>query len=178
MPMRIDDKKVAVEELQDVANKAVSAVAADYHGTSVSELTNLRKEARESEVHLKVIRNTLAKKALSDTKFSCFEDLLVGPTLLAFSLGDDPTSAAKLVNNFTKVNKNFTVKAISLGDTLLEISKLSALANMPSREQALSQLAGLLNAPMNQFVSILNQVPSALVRTLQAVKEQKEQAES
>ena len=113
---------------------------------------------------MKVIRNTLAKKALSDTKFSCFEDLLVGPTMLAFSLGD-PTSAAKLVNNFTKVNKNFTVKGISLGDTLLELSKLSALANMPSREQALSQLAGLLNAPMNQFVSILNQVPSTLVRT-------------
>ena len=108
MPMRIDDKKVAVEELHDVANKAVSAVAADYHGTSVSELTSLRKEARESEVHLKVIRNTLAKKALSDTKFSCFEDLLVGPTMLAFSIGDDPTSAAKLVNNFTKVNKNFS----------------------------------------------------------------------
>ena len=178
MPMRIDDKKVAVEGLQEIANKAVSAVAADYHGTSVSELTALRKEARESEVHLKVIRNTLAKKALSDTKFSCFEDLLVGPTMLAFSLGEDPTSAAKLVNNFTKVNKNFQVKGISLGDTLLELSKLSALANMPSREQALSQLAGILNAPMNQFVSILNQVPSTLVRTLQAVKEQKEQAES
>ena len=165
MPMRIDDKKVAVEELQEVANKAVSAVAADYHGTSVSELTALRKEARDSEVHLKVIRNTLARKALSDTKFSCFEDLLVGPTMLAFSLGD-PTSAAKLANNFSKVNKNFQVKGISLGDTLLELSKLSALANMPSREQALSQLAGLLNAPMNQFVSVLNQVPSALVRTL------------
>ncbi len=178
MPMRIDDKKVAVEKLQDVANKAVSAVAADYHGTSVSELTSLRKEARESEVHLKVIRNTLAKKALSDTKFSCFEDLLVGPTMLAFSLGDDPTSVAKLVNNFRKVNKNFIVKGISLGDTLLELSKLPALANMPSREEALSQLAGILNAPMNQFVSILNQVPSTLVRTLQAVKEQKEQAES
>ena len=178
MPMRIDDKKVAVDDLQEVANKAVSAVAADYHGASVSELTNLRKEARESEVHLKVIRNTLAKKALSNTKFSCFEDLLVGPTMLAFSLGEDPTSAAKLVNNFTKVNKNFQVKGISLGDTLLELSKLSALANMPSREQALSQLAGMLNAPMNQFVSILNQVPSTLVRTLQAVKEQKEQAES
>tara|TARA_B100000287_G_scaffold431160_1_gene487870 strand:- start:733 stop:1269 length:537 start_codon:yes stop_codon:yes gene_type:complete len=178
MPMRIDDKKVAVEELQEVANKAVSAVAADYHGTSVSELTTLRKEARESEVHLKVIRNTLARKALSETKFSCFEDLLVGPTMLAFSLGDDPTTAAKLVNNFTKVNKNFKVKGISLGDTLLELSKLSALANMPSRDQAISQLAGLLNAPMNQFVSILNQVPATLVRTLQAVKEQKEQAQS
>ena len=104
MPMRIDDKKIAVEELNGVANKAVSAIAADYHGTTVSELTKLRQEARESSVHLKVIRNTLAKRALNDTKFSCFEDLLVGPTMLAFSL-EDPTSAAKLVNNFTKVNK-------------------------------------------------------------------------
>ena len=173
--MRIDDKKVAVEELQEIANKAVSAVAADYHGTSVSELTALRQEARESEVHLKVIRNTLAKKALSDTKFSCFEDLLVGPTMLAFSL-EDPTSAAKLVNDFTKVNSKFAVKGLSLGDSLLELSKLSAIANMPSRDQALAQLAGLLNAPMSQFVTILNQVPSKLVRTLQAVKDQKESA--
>ena len=177
MPMRIDDKKIAVEELNGVANKAVSAIAADYHGTTVSELTKLRQEARESSVHLKVIRNTLAKRALNDTKFSCFEDLLVGPTMLAFSL-EDPTSAAKLVNNFTKVNKNFQVKGISLGDSLLELSKLSVLANMPSRDEALAQLAGILNAPMTKLVSILNQVPSKLVRTLQAVKDQKQQAES
>jgi large subunit ribosomal protein L10 len=177
MPMRIDDKKIAVEELNGVANKAVSAIAADYHGTTVSELTKLRQEARESSVHLKVIRNTLAKRALNDTKFSCFEDLLVGPTMLAFSL-EDPTSAAKLVNNFTKVNENFQVKGISLGDSLLELSKLSVLANMPSRDEALAQLAGILNAPMTKFVSILNQVPSKLVRTLQAVKDQKQQAES
>jgi large subunit ribosomal protein L10 len=177
MPMRIDDKKIAVEELNGVANKAVSAIAADYHGTTVSELTKLRQEARESSVHLKVIRNTLEKRALNDTKFSCFEDLLVGPTMLAFSL-EDPTSAAKLVNNFTKVNKNFQVKGISLGDSLLELSKLSVLANMPSRDEALAQLAGILNAPMTKFVSILNQVPSKLVRTLQAVKDQKQQAES
>ena len=177
MPMRIDDKKIAVEELNGIANKAVSAIAADYHGTTVSELTKLRQEARDSSVHLKVIRNTLAKRALNDTKFSCFEDLLVGPTMLAFSL-EDPTSAAKLVNNFTKVNKNFQVKGISLGDSLLELSKLSVLANMPSRDEALAQLAGILNAPMTKFVSILNQVPSKLVRTLQAVKDQKQQAES
>ena len=177
MPMRIDDKKIAVEELNEVANKAVSAIAADYHGTTVSELTKLRQEARDSSVHLKVIRNTLAKRALNDTKFSCFEDLLVGPTMLAFSL-EDPTSAAKLVNNFTKVNKNFQVKGLSLGDSLLELSKLSAIANMPSRDEALAQLAGILNAPMTKFVSILNQVPSKLVRTLQAVKDQKQQAES
>ena len=133
------------------------------------------KRQRDSSVHLKVIRNTLARKALSDTKFSCFEELLVGPTMLAFSL-EDPTSAAKLVNDFTKVNSKFSVKGISLGDSLLELTKLAAIANMPSREQALSQLAGMLNAPMSQFVNILNQVPSKLVRTLQAVKEQKESA--
>jgi len=177
MPMRIDDKKIAVEELQKVANEAVSAIAADYHGTSVAELTQLREDARASAVYVKVIRNTLAKRALSETKFSCFEDLLVGPTMLAFSL-EDPTSAAKLVNNFTKVNKNFKVKGLSLGDSLLELSKLSAIANMPSRDEALAQLAGLLNAPMNKFVSVLNQVPSKLVRTLQAVSDQKQQAES
>ena len=97
--------------------------------------------------------------------------------MLAFSL-EDPTSAAKLVNNFTKVNKNFQVKGLSLGNSLLELSKLSAIANMPSRDEALAQLAGMLNAPMNKFVSVLNQVPSKLVRTLQAVKEQKQQAES
>ena len=177
MPMRIDDKKIAVEKLHEVANKAVSALAADYHGTSVAELTKLREDARASAVHIKVIRNTLAKRALSETKFSCFEDLLVGPTMLAFSL-EDPTSAARLVNDFTKINGNFKVKGISLGNTLLELSKLSALANMPSKDQAIVQLAGLLNAPMNKFVSILNQVPSKLVRTLQAVKDQKQKAQS
>ena len=105
MPMRIDDKKAVVKELHEIAIKATSAVVADYHGTSVSELTKLRENARNSSVHLKVIRNTLAKKALTDTKFSCFNELLVGPTILAFSL-DDPTSAPKLVNNFYKVNSN------------------------------------------------------------------------
>ena len=173
--MRIDDKKIAVEELKDIANKATSAVAADYHGASVTQLTKLRQDARDSSVHLKVIRNTLARKALSDTKFSCFEDLLVGPTMLAFSL-DDPTIKPNLLMTSQRLIK-ISVKGISLGDSLLELTKLAAIANMPSREQqALSQLAGMLNAPMSQFVNILNQVPSKLVRTLQAIKEQKESA--
>ena len=117
MPMSIDDKKIAVDELHEIADKATSAIAADYHGTSVSELTKLRQDARNSSVHLKVIRNTLARKALVDTKFSCFDELLVGPTILAFSM-DDPTSAAKLLNNFNKVNSKFTVKGLSMGNTL------------------------------------------------------------
>ena len=177
MPMRIDDKKVAVEELNEIANKAISAVAADYHGTSVSELTKLREEARNSSVHLKVIRNTLAKKALTDTKFSCLDELLVGPTILAFSL-DDPASAAKLANNFHKINRNFKVKGLTMGDSLLELSKLKDIANLPTKEEAIAQLAGLFNAPLVKLVSLINEIPTKFTRTLVAIKQRKEQAES
>ncbi|HIM21486.1 MAG TPA: 50S ribosomal protein L10, partial [Gammaproteobacteria bacterium] len=134
-------------------------------------------EARNSSVHLKVIRNTLAKRALTDTKFSCFDELLVGPTILAFSL-DDPASAAKLANNFNKVNSNFKVKGLSMGETLLELSRLSDIANLPTKEEAIAQLAGLLNAPLVKLVSLINEIPTKLTRTLEAVKQQKQQAES
>ena len=177
MPMRIDDKKLAVKELNEIANKAISAVAADYHGTSVSELTKLREEARNSSVHLKVIRNTLAKKALTDTKFSCLDELLVGPTILAFSL-DDPASAAKLANNFHKINRNFKVKGLTMGDSLLELSKLKDIANLPTKEEAIAQLAGLFNAPLVKLVSLINEIPTKFTRTLEAIKQRKEQAES
>ena len=177
MPMRIDDKKLVVKELNEIANKAISAVAADYHGTSVSELTKLREEARNSSVHLKVIRNTLAKKALTDTKFSCLDELLVGPTILAFSL-DDPASAAKLANNFHKINRNFKVKGLTMGDSLLELSKLKDIANLPTKEEAIAQLAGLFNAPLVKLVSLINEIPTKFTRTLEAIKQQKEQAES
>ena len=177
MPTRVEDKKLAVQELNEIANKAISAVAADYHGTSVSELTKLREEARNSSVHLKVIRNTLAKRALIETKFSCFDELLVGPTILAFSM-DDPTSAAKLVNNFNKVNSSFKVKGLSMGGTLLDLSRLTDIANLPNKNEAIAQLAGLLNAPLIKLVSLINEIPTKLSRTIEAIKQQKQQAES
>lgn len=177
MPLHIDDKKTVVKELHEIANKATSAVVADYHGTSVSELTKLRENARNSSVHLKVIRNTLARKALRDTKFSCFNELLVGPTILAFSL-DDPTSAAKLVNNFYKVNSNFKVKGLSMGDTLLELSRLTVIANLPSKDEAIAQLAGILNAPLNKLVSLVNEIPTKFVRILEVIKQSKQEVES
>ena len=177
MSMQINDKKLAVEELNEIANKAISAIAADYHGTSVSELTKLREDARNSSVYLKVIRNTLAKRALTGTKFSCFDELLVGPTILAFSM-EDPTSAAKLANDFNKVNSNFKVKGLSMGETLLELTRLSDIANLPSKDEAIAQLAGLLKAPVVKLVSLMNEIPTKLSRTIEAVKRQKEQAES
>ena len=177
MSINIDKKKVAVDELNEIANKATSAIAANYHGTSVSALTKLRDEARTNSVHLKVIRNTLAKRALGDTKFSCFDDLLVGPTILAFSL-EDPASAAKLLNDFRKSNSSFEVKGLSFGEELLDLSRLSDIANLPTKEQAIAQLLGVLNAPASKLATLMNQVPSKLVRTMDAIREQKLQAES
>ena len=108
-----------------------------------------------------------------DTKFSCFEDLLIGPTILAFSL-DNPASAAKLANDFIKVNSNFKVKGLSMGETLLELSRLSDIANMPRKDEAIAQLAGILNAPLTKFVTLIHEIPAKLVRTLEAIKREKQ----
>jgi len=175
MPMRMNDKQLAVQELHEIAEIAVSAVAADYHGSSVSQLTILRQKARESDVHLKVIRNTLAKKALEGTKFNCLDDLLVGPTMLAFSL-QDPSSAAKLLNDFKKENKAFIVKGLTFGENLLDLSRLVDIANLPSKDEAIALLMSVLNAPIAQLASTLNEFPSKLARVLDFIKQKKEQS--
>ena len=175
MPMRMNDKQLAVQELHDIAEIAVSAVAADYHGSSVSQLTILRQKARESDVHLKVIRNTLAKKALEGTKFNCLDDLLVGPTMLAFSL-QDPSSAAKLLNDFKNENKAFIVKGLTFGEDLLDLSRLVDIANLPSKDEAIALLMSVLNAPIAQLASTLNEFPSKLARVLVSIKQKKEQS--
>ena len=175
MPMRMNDKQLAVQELHDIAEIAVSAVAADYHGSSVSQLTILRQKARESDVHLKVIRNTLAKKALEGTKFNCLDDLLVGPTMLAFSL-QDPSSAAKLLNDFKNENKAFIVKGLTFGEDLLDLSRLVDIANLPSKDEAIAILMSALNAPIAQLASTLNEFPSKLARVLDFIKQKKEQS--
>ena len=175
MPMRMNDKQLAVQELHEIAEIAVSAVAADYHGSSVSQLTILRQKARESDVHLKVIRNTLAKKALEGTKFNCLDDLLVGPTMLAFSL-QDPSSAAKLLNDFKNENKAFIVKGLTFGENLLDLSRLVDIANLPSKDEAIALLMSVLNAPIAQLASTLNEFPSKLARVLVSIKQKKEQS--
>ena len=175
MPMRMNDKQLAVQELHEIAEIAVSAVAADYHGSSVSQLTILRQKARESDVHLKVIRNTLAKKALEGTKFNCLDDLLVGPTMLAFSL-QDPSSAAKLLNDFKNENKAFIVKGLTFGEDLLDLSRLVDIANLPSKDEAIALLMSVLNAPIAQLASTLNEFPSKLARVLDFIKQKKEKS--
>ena len=167
---RLDNKKVLVEDLNKIAQEAFSVIAVDYRGTNVPELTSLRKEAKNQSVHLKVIKNTLAKRALENTKFDSLNDILTGPTLLAFSM-DDFQSAAKLIKDFASNEESFEVKGLSIGEGFLEPNELKALASLPSKEEAISMLLGLMQAPLNKLAGTLNEVPSQLVRTINAVSQ-------
>ncbi|MDC3019049.1 50S ribosomal protein L10 [Gammaproteobacteria bacterium] len=169
---RLDTKKVLVEDLNKIAQEAFSVIAVDYRGTNVPGLTQLRKEAKLQAVQLKVIKNTLAKRALENTKFDSLNEILTGPTLLAFSMNDFQ-SAAKLVKDFAAKEESFEVKGLSIGEGFLEPNELKALASLPSKEEAISMLLGLIQAPLNKLAGTLNEVPSQLVRTVNAVSQTK-----
>ena len=175
MVLRLDDKKVIVAEVADVANRALSAVAAEYRGLTVGELTELRSKARAAGVYLRVVRNTLARRAIEGSSFSCMQEILVGPLLLAFS-NEDPGAAARLVRDFAKDHDKLVVKALSVGGKLLSANDLDALANLPTREQALATLMSVMLAPVTQFVRTLAEPTAKFVRTVAAVRDQKEQA--
>ena len=165
MGLSLDTKKAIVEEVNSVAAAAPSAIAAEYIGLTVTELTELRNAAREAGVYLKVVRNTLARRALENTQFECMRDNLVGPLLLVFS-NDEPGSAAKVVRNFAKSNEKLEVKLISLDGNLLEPSEITKLANLPSLDEARSMLLGLLSSPLTKFVRTISEPPSKFARVL------------
>ena len=168
----LDEKKVQVDELKQIAEQAFSAIAVDYRGTDDPKLTNLRTDAKGQSVHIKIIKNTLAKKALEDTKFDSLNEVLTGPTLLAFSL-EDYQSAAKLVKDFSASEESFEVKGLSIGEGFLSAQELNSLATLPSKEEAISMMLGLLNAPVQKLAGTLNEVPSSFVRALSAYGESK-----
>ena len=165
MGLSLDAKKAIVEEVNSVAAAAPSAIAAEYIGLTVTELTELRNAAREAGVYLKVVRNTLARRALENTQFECMRDNLVGPLLLVFS-NNEPGSAAKVVRNFAKSNEKLEVKLISLDGNLLEPSEITKLANLPSLDEARSMLLGLLSSPLTKFVRTISEPPSKFARVL------------
>lgn len=175
MALRLDDKKAVVAEVAAVAARAHSAVAAEYRGLSVSALTQLRKQARESGVYLRVVKNTLARKAVEGTSFECMQDGLVGPLILAFSL-EDPGSAARVVSAFAKTNDKLVVKLVAVGGKQYGPSELERLASLPNREQAISMLMGTMKAPIEKFVRTLAEPHAKLVRTVAAVRDQKQAA--
>ncbi len=170
----LDKKKAIVTEVSDVLSSAQAAVLAEYRGLSVSQLTELRKDAHEAGVFLKVVKNTLAKRAVKDTDFSCLDEHFVGPTI--FSAGDDPVAVAKVMSKFAKDNEDLKITSGVMNGDALDVSGIQALAKLPGREELLATLVGTMQAPIATFVRTLNEVPSKAVRALAAVRDAKEAA--
>src|SRR5688572_14783557 len=172
MALRLDDKKALVAEVNSVATTAQSVVAAEYRGLTVTQMTDLRTKARASGVYLRVVKNTLARRAIAGTQFECVGKSLKGPLVLAFSK-DDPGAAARLVKTFAKDNDKLKATVVSLGGLALTAKDLDKVASLPTRQQALSQLVGLLQAPIAKFVRTVAEPHAKLVRTIAAVADQK-----
>ncbi len=175
MVLKLEDKKTIVNEVSEAAKKAVSLIAAEYSGLTVSQVTGLRKSARESGVYMRVVRNTLARRALEGTQFECMQSELVGPLVLAFS-NDDPAAAARLIKEFAKDNDKLVVKALALNNQLLPASSLNKLASLPTRDEAIAQLMSVMLAPVTKFVRTLAEPHAKLVRTVAAVRDLKQSA--
>jgi large subunit ribosomal protein L10 len=165
-------KKEIVAEINEVASRALSVAVAEYRGMEVRELTDLRNKAREQGVYLKVIRNTLAKRGLADSKFADIDSALTGPLIYGFSI-EAPGGAARLFKDFSKTNPKLQVTALSIGSGLLGPEKLDAVASLPTRDEALARLLATFKAPVEKFVRTINEVPSKFVRVLAAIKEEK-----
>ena len=173
MALNLEGKKEVVSEVAAVAAEAYSAIAAEYRGLGVEELTELRSKARQDGVYIRVVKNTLAKRALEGTEFECMNEGLVGPLILAFSQ-EDPGSAARVVKDFSKEHDLLKVKMLSIGGQLLEASELERLASLPTKDQAISMLMAVMKAPVEKFVRTLAEPHAKMVRTVAAVRDQKQ----
>ena len=167
MALRLEDKKLFVKEVNAVAGDSVTAVAAEYRGLSVSDMTELRKEARNAGVYLRVVKNTLARRAVEGTDFECMKDTLKGPILLAFAK-DDPGAAARVIKDFAKGHDALQAVSLSAGGQLLPASDLARLAELPTLDQARGILLGVMMAPMTKLVRTLAEPSGMLARTLGA----------
>ena len=175
MALNLEDKKALVAEVAGVAAKAQSVVAAEYRGLTVGQMTELRSKARKAGVYMRVVKNTLARKALAGTSFESVGPKLKGPLVLAFS-NDDPGAAARVVKDFAKTNEKLVATLVSLGGQVMPGKELEKVASLPTREQALSMLLGVMKAPIQKFVATLAEPAGKLARTVAAVRDQKQAA--
>jgi len=171
MALSFAAKEAVVAEVSEIAASAHSAVAAEYRGLTVEEMTQLRRSAREGGVYLRVVKNTLAKRAVQGTDFECMTEALKGPLVLAFSQ-EDPGAAGRVIKDFMKDNKTLEVKLVSIGGELLPATELERLASLPNREQALGMLAGVIQAPITKFVRTMAEPTAKFVRVVAAVRDQ------
>jgi large subunit ribosomal protein L10 len=175
MPLNLEDKKALVTEVSAIAAKAQSVVAAENRGITVGQMTELRAKARAQGVYMRVVKNTLARKAIAGTSFEVIGPKLKGPLVLAFSK-DDPGAAARVVKDFAKANEKFVPTLVSLGGQVLSPKDLDKVAALPTKDQAIAQLMGLLKAPIQKLVGTLAAPQAKLVRTIAAVRDQKQAA--
>ena len=175
MALNIEQKKAVVADVAEVASKALAAVAAEYRGLTVEEMTELRVKAREGGVYLKVAKNTLVRRAVEGTEYECMQDSLTGPLLLAFSM-EDPGAAARLVKDFAKGHDNLIAKLVAVGGELYDASELERLSSLPTYDQAIAMLMGVMKAPIEKFVRTLAEPHTKMVRTVAAVRDAKQAA--
>lgn len=168
MPLKLEDKKVLVSEVNDVAKRALSAVAAEYRGLTAGKFDQLRKIARQNGIYLHVVKNSLARLAVKGTDFECLTPALVGPLVLGFSL-EDPGAVGRVIKDFAKENDKLIVKALAVGGTMYPASDIDRLAALPTKDQALAMLLGTMKAPIQKFVATLAAPTLKFVRTVQAV---------
>lgn len=173
MKLKLNDKKEIVAEVAEVAAGAVSVVAADYRGLTASEMTQLRASARQAKVTLRIVRNTLARIALTGTEYECLNSTLTGPILLAFA-NDEPGATARLMRDFAKDHDKLEVKAISISGQLFDKSHLDSVAKLPTKIEAITRLASVLQAPVTKLVRTMSEVPTKFVRALAAVRDTKQ----
>ena len=175
MALTIEQKKAVVAEVAEVADKALAAVAAEYRGLTVEEMTQLRAQARKDGVFLKVAKNTLVRRAVEGTDYECMQDSLTGPLLFAFSM-EDPGAAARLVKDYSKDHDNLIAKLVAVGGELYDASELTRLASLPTYDQGIAMLMGVMKAPIEKFVRTLVEPHTKLVRTVAAVRDAKQAA--
>lgn len=173
MALTLEQKKAVVAEVAGVAQQAHAAVAAEYSGLSVGEMMKLREHARGANVYLRVVRNTLARRALADTDFACMGDRLVGPLVLAFSK-EEPSSAARVIRDFAKENDKLIIRLVSFGGRLLEGSDIEVLASLPTMDEARARLLSVMMAPASKLVRTIAEPRNRLVRTLAAVRDKRQ----
>jgi len=169
--LNLDEKKAVVAEVSAEVAKAQGIVVAEYRGLEVGRMTELRAKARKSGVYLRVLKNTLARRAVAGTPFEKLAGQMVGP--LVYGISSDPVATAKVLNEFARANEKLVIKAGAMPNAVITAKEVKALASMPSREQLIAQLLGTMQAPVAQFVRTLAEVPSRFVRTLAAIRDQR-----
>lgn len=175
MALNFEQKKAVVAEMSHVARSALAAVAAEYRGLTVAEMTDLRVKARETGVFVKVAKNTLVRRAVEGTEYECLQKALSGPLLFAFSM-EDPGAAARLVKDYAKDHDKLITRLVAIGGQLYDASELERLSKLPTYEQAIATLMAVMKAPIGKFVRTLAEPHAKLVRTIAAVRDAKQAA--